>query len=323
MSIDAEGSAINAVVLYHKGCVDGLVAGWVANRNLGEQALYIPHQYGDPLPEVIQGKHLILVDLSLPAEEILALQRNKTVTSVLIIDHHKTAQPLLEFMTQVSTNSEYMEAVFNQDPEGESPLFICFDLERSGAVLTWMFFNEMPVFVRGEVPYVIRLVEDYDLWRFQYPDTLAINAWLRNLKAGFEEVDVLYQAEEHTYEKLVEIGNALLTYDKHLVHGITKGYVESGWFNGFRFALVNGPHHLRNEISDALLKDNAFDVVVVYNRRRDLTVYSLRSIKGGADVAAMAERFGGGGHVSASSYVVPHADPEGINKHWLKHLDPR
>ncbi|MNI74659.1 DHHA1 domain protein [compost metagenome] len=68
--------------------------------------------------------------------------------------------------------------------------------------------------------------------------------------------------------------------------------------------MINGPHHLRNALADWVIDE--FDAVVVYTERAQRTVYSLRSPKR-MDVAAFAERFGGGGHKDSAAFSIKHS----------------
>ncbi len=308
MNIDIKNEAeIKTVVLYHKGCNDGLVAAWAAKQVLGNEALYIPYQYGDLLPPETQNKHLILVDLSLPVDAVQYLSECKDVRSVLIIDHHQTAAPLLEVMEPVKTYADYLWKLLahHNEPSGKNPLMICFDLERSGAVLSYAFFNDQSDIVDKEIPYPIQLIEDYDLWKFEHMHTRAVNAWLRNMQPDFSHVDQLMAHSPGVHETIVAAGQAILDYDQNIIQSVVKSYVEKGRLDEHTFALVNGPHHLRNEIAEAILEqDNAVDFVIVYNRRRDKTIYSLRSKE--YDVSKLAECFGGGGHANAAAFSIPH-----------------
>lgn len=45
------------VVMYHRACNDGIASAWAAYHYFGEDAQYIPWQYGDKIPE-LTGKEV-------------------------------------------------------------------------------------------------------------------------------------------------------------------------------------------------------------------------------------------------------------------------
>lgn len=286
------------VVLYHRGCNDGIVAAWAAFSHYGKSAKYLAYQYGEELPAEVFGAHVIMVDLSLPKDMLAKI--TSEIESILIIDHHKTAKPLSAVMRPVKTYSEYLQ----HRSSGEQS-FLLFDNEYSGATLAYAFFNNITNIVATELPYPIRLIQDYDLWHHQFADTKPLNAWLINGGLSIERVDELMSYGDNIPNEFLAVGNALMKYDDKIIRSVLKEYLEVYTTDtGHRYVMVNAPHHLRNEIGDRL--SDKFDFVVLYTRRKERTVYSLRARKGGFDTSTISERFGGGGHAEASAFSIPH-----------------
>jgi oligoribonuclease NrnB/cAMP/cGMP phosphodiesterase (DHH superfamily) len=293
------------VVLYHRGCNDGIVAAWAVFAHYGKSAKYLAYQYGEELPAEVFGAHVIMVDLSLP-ESMLEKLRSE-VESVLIIDHHKTAAPLQEYMRPVKTYDEYLRHRI----QGEQ-LFIFFDRERSGAVLTWAFFGNYINPPLEALPLPLKLIQDYDLWQHQYPDTKALNAWLINGGLTIERVAELMSHGDNIPAEYLAVGNALMKYDDKIIRSVLREYLEVFTTDaGMKYVMVNAPHHLRNEIGDRL--SDKFDFVVLYTRRKERTVYSLRARKGGFDTSTISEMFGGGGHAEASAFSIAHPTTGSMN----------
>jgi len=130
------------VVFYHGNCYDGTGAALAYQLSNGN-ADFRPCYYGidintdgiDPNTEVyfldfVPGKG-DLINLSLGSKQ------------VIILDHHVTAQKILE---EIKDNTK-IHAVF--------------DMNRSGAGITWDYFN--PGKPR---PALINYIEDRDLWKF-------------------------------------------------------------------------------------------------------------------------------------------------------------
>jgi oligoribonuclease NrnB/cAMP/cGMP phosphodiesterase (DHH superfamily) len=297
------------IVLYHRGCNDGIVAAWAAFAHYGKSAKYMAYQYGEELPVEVFGAHVIMVDLSLPKEMLEKMAAE--VESVLIIDHHKTAKPLTTIMRPVKTYSEYLK----YRSQGEQS-FILFDNEYSGAVLAYAFFNNQSSVVMEDIPKAIRLIQDYDLWQHKFDDTKPLNAWLINGGLTIERVDELMSHGDNIPSEYLAVGSALMKYDDKIIRSVIKEYLEVfETDSGHRYVMVNAPHHLRNEIGDRL--SSKYDFVVLYTRRKERTVYSLRARKGGFDTSTLSEMFGGGGHAEASAFSIAHGPLDQRPAHLL------
>jgi oligoribonuclease NrnB/cAMP/cGMP phosphodiesterase (DHH superfamily) len=291
-------SPVGTVVLYHRGCNDGIASALVARQFLPEDTEFLPYQYGEDIPSEVVGKHLILVDLSLTPEQLHDVYP-LDVESVLIIDHHASA---IKKLTSVNRVANYHQYLVDREMGG---IWAELDSNHSGAVLTWGFFNNMltsPNWVE-HIPTWLRYINDYDLWRHELPETKAINAWINVKGRTLEGLSDGISGDDFKHEVYVT-GNVLLEYDQQLMRSVARGYAQIGTLGEMDYVLVNGPHHLRNEMADYLLE--LFDVVVCYNQREDKTVFSLRSSDhSNHDVSVIAEKFGGGGHRNSAAFSVP------------------
>lgn len=296
-------SETHTVVLYHRGCNDGIAAAWSAWRKFGNQAVYIPYQYGEAIPLECDERHVIMLDLSLKEDQLTEMAMR--AKSLLIVDHHKSAKDLCFRLPAVKTYGDYMKYRCRAEGDG----CILFDENWSGAVLSWALFNNVSAIVPEEIPLPLRLIHDYDLWKHEMADTKPINAWLINGGLTIERVDEL-MVNGPTAEMLA-VGHALMRYDDKIIRSVLREYVESFTTEeGVTYAMVNAPHHLRNEIGDRL-KDK-YDFVVLYTRRKERTVYSLRSKKdGGYDTTIISGKLGGGGHAPASAFSLAHGSNPG------------
>lgn len=292
-------------VLYHRGCNDGLAAAWAAREVLKDDAIYLPYQYGEELPAEVFGTHLILVDLSLTAEQIYLLKTGELVRTVMIVDHHASAERALEHVETIATFAEYRDLI-NRDPD-EFKIFALFDKEHSGAVLAWAFFNNINTRrVHNEdwlprVPKALLYIEDYDLWRHVYPEGKALNSWLINGAPNLDRIGEMIDANGDVHAKVLELGNAMLQYDEKIARSVIRNYAEEHVYGSGRMVMINAPHHLRNLIGDMLSSKYVF--VVCYTRRKDRTVFSMRSNH--FDVSQIAEQHGGGGHRNSAAFSIP------------------
>src|SRR5258708_4926651 len=81
------------ICIYHGNCDDGFGAAWAIWTRWGNEVAYVPGVYGKPLPDVA-GKNVLFVDFSAKRAEIDEMAQ--VAKSILIIDHHKTAEADLE-----------------------------------------------------------------------------------------------------------------------------------------------------------------------------------------------------------------------------------
>lgn len=77
------------IVIYHASCNDGAGAAYAAWTVLGETAEYVPAHYGNEPPDVT-GKVVYVLDFSYPRDVLLDM--NAKAKSLLVLDHHKTAE---------------------------------------------------------------------------------------------------------------------------------------------------------------------------------------------------------------------------------------
>ncbi|MNE12204.1 hypothetical protein D3C80_1049880 [compost metagenome] len=297
------------VVLYHRGCNDGIAAAWATREVLKDTAIYLPYQYGERLPDAVAGSHLILVDLSLTVEQLSAIWPSQ-VKSVMIIDHHKTAIEALANVESVTTYADYLERI----QRGEGSIWKSFDMDYAGAVLTWAWFNNIDISKRvtqewmEQMPEVLVYIQDYDLWRHRYPESKAVNAWLINGGLLMDRVGEMIADNGEINSDVLTIGEAMLKYDENIAKGVIKAYLEEYPYGKGKIALVNAPHHLRNLIGDMLAEKYLF--VVCYTRRKHKTIFSMRSTQ--FDVSTIAERHGGGGHAAAAAFSVPNGPNQSL-----------
>jgi uncharacterized protein len=52
---------MSKLVLYHANCADGFTAAWIAHGVFGDDAEYVPVQYGQAPPDV-RGRDVFILD---------------------------------------------------------------------------------------------------------------------------------------------------------------------------------------------------------------------------------------------------------------------
>lgn len=254
-------------VLYHGNCTDGTGAKFAAWKKYGKNAEYIAVNYGQPVPELIPGAEVYIVDFAYPKEVLEQLQCDHK--SVVVRDHHQTAQGWLEGVKGCH-----------------------FDMTKSGCVLAWEYFHpDKPV------PELLLDIQDRDLWQFKRPNSKAVQAGLALLEGNMHRWDSV------VYSELVKSGEVLLAKQDLVVKSYIKNKIKTIQFLGYKVGITNSSD-LASEIGNGIYEDPtlAVDFGIVYCiTPRDTVLYSLRS-KGDMDVAKIGEKFGGGGHKNASGF---------------------
>jgi oligoribonuclease NrnB/cAMP/cGMP phosphodiesterase (DHH superfamily) len=185
--------------------------------------------------------------------------------SLQILDHHITAQHALAGLP-----------------------YVYFDQKKSGAVLAWEWAHGAPV------PWLLQYIQDKDLWQWVLPASREINAALASYPYEFKIWDGLRQ------ETLEAEGRAILRYENELVGKIAMEAVLET-FHGETVPVVYSAV-LTSQVGERLSAGHPF--CVIWHDRDGRRYYSLRSCEQGADVAAIATKYGGGGHTHAAGFSV-------------------
>lgn len=276
------------ICIYHGGCPDGFTAAWVIWSKYGDAVEYIPAKYGDAPPDVT-GKKVIMVDFSYkrPVLEGMIVQAKE----IIILDHHLSAQKDLDGL----------EEQYQDDPVD---LYIEFDMERSGAGITWDW-----CFPDKGRPALVNYVEDRDLWRFTYGEkTLNFCAWLDGQDKTFQRWQEIRRMCLNPDELIVidTIGEAITEKFNRDADRIIKASLQWLQIDKRIVPVVNCPHMYSSRIGNVLANyPSANFGATFFIDSAGKVNFSLRSIDSKADVSEIAVKFGGGGHRNASGFMVP------------------
>lgn len=291
------------VVIYHDKCMDGFTAAWAVWKRFGQYPAFIPCNYGQPAPENLDSKHVLIVDFSFPRAVLEEMVMGGEAASVVILDHHKTAQAELEpFQFHESSpgaiGADDIPGMLRDLAElGGPPIIALFDMERSGAGMAWDFCHRP-----ATRPMLVNLVEDRDLWRFELGD--ASKLLHLSLTSGPMNWARWCEAEQEI-DSFTDRGQAIAAYRDQLVDEIVQRAV-TVVIDGQYGIGVDCPYGLASDVGHRLLDDwpdAAFAAAIV--RGESTVTYSLRSRDDRADVSAIAKKFGGGGHRNAAGFKVP------------------
>jgi oligoribonuclease NrnB/cAMP/cGMP phosphodiesterase (DHH superfamily) len=283
---------MDPLCIYHAFCADGFGAAWTVRRSF-PNADFWGASYGQEPPDVT-GRDVIMVDFSY--KRPVLDEMTEKAHSILILDHHKTAQQDLDGLIEPpSTIISWIEAAFIGNLSRNVRTAALFDMERSGAGITWDFFN--PGINR---PPLIDRLEDRDLWRFRFNDTRAVQA---NVFSYPYDFDIWGKLMDEPLISLRQEGEAIeRKHHKDVAElvGATKRRMIIG---GYDVPVANLPYTLTSDAGHMMAQGESFAACYIDTPKG--RTFSLRSTDAGIDVSEIARRYGGGGHRNAAGFLRP------------------
>lgn len=265
------------LIIYHANCPDGFGAAVAAycHFRTGDDCPcdFVAASFGQPPPEVT-GREVYIVDFSFRRKVLKRMCL--AARSVTLIDHHVTAEHDLAGLEREHGN-----------------LKVVFAMEKSGAVLTWEFLHRKPA------PRLLLHIQDRDLWRHELEGTNDVYAALIARPFDFAAWAELLAASE-VPEALLAEGRAINRYRREMIDQHRSKAV-IGSIAGQRVPIVNCYEEIASDVLAELAIGHPF--AAGYQDQGTLRKWSLRSNAAGADVAAIAWRFGGGGHRHAAGFI--------------------
>ncbi len=281
--------------IYHHPCADGFSAAWAVRQALGEDNVdFYPGAYGEAPPDV-EGREVLIVDFSY--KRGVLIEMGAKARSIVILDHHKSAaEDLKDFIVpgcKFATRDNIWDKAWLH-PTIITNIAAVFDMDRSGAVITYQFL----VGFHAVIPRLLLHVQDRDLWKFELDGTAEIMARVFLEPFTFEAWDELANT---TLDKLRAEGAVLVKKHSRDAQSIIDKGAYRMQICGFDVPAVNAPHIFASEIGHILAQNEPFAAVWIEDDGS--RAYSLRSAeKGGIDVSEIAKRFGGGGHFHAAGF---------------------
>ena len=300
---------IENVIIYHANCIDGYTAGhiaWCALHQENAVVAAIPLSYGEVNtveelhnvlkcfliePIEISSLNFYILDFSLPKSVMDYIF--DTARHTVWLDHHKTAFEAFGMSElEVFTVSE-------------ANRYILLDNKRCGAKLTFDYF-----FAGQKAPALIDLVDDYDRWVFQYPQTKAANAYIRSLeftRDNWGKLVLMGAAEMASNGEILEAAHKKQCMD--LINaGYTTIILQAAEpeldFPGYAGYSINAPAQFASLIGHELsARCNSF-AAVWYVNAKGMVKVSLRSVED-FDCSRIAKFYGGGGHKNAAGFEIP------------------
>ncbi|XP_018492220.1 uncharacterized protein LOC108862558 [Raphanus sativus] len=311
-------------VLYHYPCHDGVFAALAAHLYFSANSIpsiFFPNTVYSPITmsqlPLQDISHLYLLDFTGPPGFVQRVSPN--VDNVVILDHHKTA---IESLGDVSSTCKNVTKVL--------------DVGRSGATIAFDYFTrklmeesrgncrEMNDFRRMRRVY--EYIEDADIWKWELPESKAFNSGIVDLGIEYDlnqNESLFQQLLSLDHESVIKRGKESLSRKHKLIQeALEQSYeiVLGGDEEFGRCLAVNADEiaELRSELGNQLAEKSGRmrlrGVGAVVYRVPELEdetklKISLRSVAE-EDTTQVSQRFGGGGHKNASSFLLSSVELE-------------
>ena len=269
------------VAIYHKNCIDGTTAAAIVLRKFKEAQLFpLSHDYteedlGQVLDVIDEATEIYTVDCVIGVPEILSRG-----FKVAAIDHHIGIKEQFSLLAKENSNFTFI-----------------FDNDKSGASLSWQYF-----FPNEEMPEMIKLVEDSDLWKGQYgDDTKYVNnylwLWVNNPAK-------ILQILEGDLNEVKKKGEVISTYAEKEISDLLELPPIHLKISEYVFKAYN----ITNYVSACgnILAERNGQTAVMFTIKGSDVKFSFRA-KAGQEPSALdlAKSLGGSGHVLAAGARVP------------------
>jgi hypothetical protein len=262
------------VLITHKGCMDGNGCILACNQAADDAGIERPEvytvQYGqNPVLPNVEGKNVLIADFSFDRGSLIELE--KQANTLIVIDHHESAKNALEGLD-----------------------FCHFDMEHSGAVLTFQF-----LFPFREVPLMLQYIEDRDIWNWKLPYSKEVNAYLSLYINDISTLKTMYDVSDSEFLLGATTGGkGILEYQESVVEKATMKPQLVSW-GKYSIPCLNTTT-LLSEMGNKLSKDYPF--VMMYFFTPTELVLSFRSSDPSIDLTKLGVPKG---HKHAAGRSIP------------------
>ena len=273
----------------HSRDLDGYSSGAIVKMAMSEknsECVSIGYDYGQPFPydKITPGKPIVMIDVSLPMEEMekVAAYSNYAFTW---IDHH------------ISAINDYNDYIRHQ----EKFLTAVLDNSKAACEIAWGYY-----FPDRGLPEAIELLGKYDTWRendteYWQTDILPFQYGMR-LKCNSPETFPYNVLKDHSYVRdIIAEGKIILSYQRQVDKAACRGSFELK-FKGYSVIAMNGGGFSSNAFA-SVYDEAKHDIMMPFKYDGKKWVFSLYTTKD-IDCSAIAKEFGGGGHYRAAGMTL-------------------
>jgi oligoribonuclease NrnB/cAMP/cGMP phosphodiesterase (DHH superfamily) len=272
------------IVLYHKGCQDGITSAYI----LKYKCLKIHNEIetigisfnGDEVDlNKMKDKQIIIVDILPKNIELI-----KNVSKKLyVLDHHVSSQKKAEKLD-----------------------YCYFNMNLSGCGLAFEY-----AFGNVEMPKFIKCVQTRDLWTWNEPNAEDFTTGLFESSYAFMDfIELFEDINFKKFDKIKDIGKIFNTKKAntmkyYLSQSIIEDIKIKNYSNKtYKIIKYNCPNDLKSDFGNYCMKNADIDFCVLwtFDHKINKYIYSLRSTNEKEDTSIIATFFNGGGHRNASGF---------------------
>lgn len=299
MTMNNQTKQDDIICIYHlpiSFCNDGFAAAWIVHNHyiVTEHSVQLfptnyHHQLSPPLEEC-RDRYVYIVDFSYPATQLQQIA--DVAKEVILIDHHKSALPLLDVSTDFFPPWVHL----------------IIDMANSGAMLVWKHF-----YGNSEPPMIVKYVEDRDMWWKALDNCDNIHYALISYEPIVEIWDQLANQLEPintlSYDVLVDQGAAIQRYNKKWITNYLLSSTKEVLLDGHMIPSINIPGIFASDAAGILATNRPFALAWYTSKtHRHCSLRSNSSYAHHVDVEEIAKKFGGGGHKHAAGFSLPITD---------------
>ena len=282
-------------IIYHDNCMDGFGALVVAAMALGAETCNpVAGKYGQSYTDFTSPDskffdyHDTVYILDFSVEPSILVGMCEKFHKVVWLDHHKTAIDKWKLFAMEQSSMP-------------NNLLCGLDMTRSGTGITWdYFFPHLPR------PRWVDMIEDRDLWRFNYPSTKQFHAGLSSYDKSIPVWNWLLGNEDRV-DSIIADGAAILRAHNQRVKEICDGGAIPITIDGQEGLAANCSGYYASDVGHELAERSGTFGATWYQAPSGNIKWSLRArtpSDAPIDVAEIAKKFGGGGHKSAAGFTI-------------------
>lgn len=282
--------------IYHSADLDGKCSAAIVRRAFEGEVELFGWNYGDPVP-ALYGRDVIMVDVSFQPFERM-IEATKQVSSLLWIDHHKSAI------------EEAEAAGFgNMTTQNGQQVFGVWETGRAACELAWEWFFGTLQHTRPalRIPKAVRLLGRYDVWDHTDPETLPFQYGCRRGKWNADPAEAFWgyllgRDGGQYVHPIISEGKLLLSYQEEQNEKMIKarGFVTE--VGAMRVVACN-TGLTNSQLFDSVWDPEKYDAMMTFQwTPKGFWTVSLYSTKDNVDVGKFAKHRGGGGHKGAAGF---------------------
>lgn len=271
-----KGSNID-VVIYHSPCADGHAAASLFYHLNPIVEMIGMHPKNEFIAfDQIYKKNVVLVDIAFSLKtmkEIAACAKN-----VVVLDHHITNQETLKTLSEPNLECHFV-------------------MGKAGVCLAWEY-----LYPNRKIPKALHYIGLKDVWQHESNQEAVYFTNAFTCPKTWDEW-LPFHFDSPQVDEMITKGKILYEYNQSILNTLMEK-VRYTTYNGYKIAIINVPFPFISDIG-ALICQKEPDkmIAVIWNKPADEPYNcSLRSNeKTGPNVAQLAEKLGGGGHIHAAA----------------------